>query len=130
MASFCTSVSASTSIIVDTPVCVSSKKTEIELTVDPTQNGQTGGKKRTAPRIVRSSVDVWLQYGSLYFLNDEDIECMEVSINDEEGNEVYSECIDIVAEEEAEINVDMLGIGSYTLEVTINGTVYSGSFNL
>ena len=53
-----------------------------------------------------------------------------MSIIDEEGYEVYSECIDIFAGEESEINVNMLNLGSYTLEVTIDGIVYSGSFNL
>ena len=132
MALFNLPVTAST-LTTEAPVCnyeESYDRVDIDLVNGPTQNGKTGGRKRAMPRIRRASVDAWLQFGSLHFLNDEDIENMEVSIIDEEGYEVYSECIDIFAGEESEINVNMLNLGSYTLEVTIDGIVYSGSFNL
>lgn len=134
MAAFNLPVNANASTS-EVPVCSvadnNSDKTEIELTKSQNKPVDSGsGKKRSMPRIVRASVDAWLQYGSLHFLNDEDIENIEVSIIDEEGYEVYSECIDIFAGEESEINVNMLNLGSYTLEVTIDGIVYSGSFNL
>ena len=133
MALFNLPVTASTSTT-EAPVCnyeESYDRVDIDLVNGPTQSGGgIGGKKRAMPRIRRASVDAWLQYGTLHFQNDEDIENIEVSIIDEEGYEVYSECIDIFAGEESEINVNMLNLGSYTLEVTIDGIVYSGSFNL
>ena len=133
MALFNLPVTASTSTT-EAPVCSvtesSSDKTDIDLVSNPGYPGYNGGKKRAMPRIRRASVDAWLQYGTLHFQNDEDIENIEVSIIDEEGYEVYSVCINIFAGEESEINVNMLNLGSYTLEVTIDGIVYSGSFNL
>jgi len=133
MALFNLTISANTSTF-ESPVCgiadSNSDKTEVELVDKPEYTGGIGGRKRSMPHIRRASVDAWLQYGSLHFLNDEDIENMEVSIIDAEGNEMYFDYIDILAGEEAEINVNMLNSGSYTLEVTINGTVYSGCFNL
>lgn len=129
MALFNLTISANASTF-ESPVCSISDKTEVELVDNPEYTGGIGGRKRSMPHIRRASVDAWLQYGSLHFLNDEDIENMEVSIIDAEGNEMYFDYIDILAGEEAEINVNMLNSGSYTLEVTINGTVYSGCFNL
>ena len=133
MALFNLPISANTSTS-EATVCdvadSNSDKTEVELVADQNQSYPGKGARRINARIRRASVDAWLQYGSLHFLNDEDIEDMEVSIIDEEGNEMYFDYIDILAGEEAEMNDNMLNSGSYTLEVTINGTVYSGCFNL
>ena len=105
------------------------EKKEIVLT-SSTDKPTNGGRKKSNPKIISPSVEVWIQNGSLFFYDHADIMDMKVVISDENDVVVYSVYVDVFAREDVEINLDGLNCDSYILSVTINGVVYSGWFDI
>ena len=84
--------------------------------------------KGLIPRITYSTVEAWFVDGFLCFDNGEDVNDVEVSIYDEEGENVSSSIIDILVDEYNMLDISFLPSGYYTLNVTINGVDYYGFF--
>ena len=104
-------------------------KTVILLT-SSTGKSTNDGRKKSNPKIISPSVEVWIQNGSLFFYDHTDIMDMKVVISDENDVVVYSDYVNVFAGEDVEINLDGLNCDSYILSVTINGVVYSGWFDI
>ncbi|MBO4663787.1 MAG: DUF3244 domain-containing protein [Bacteroidaceae bacterium] len=86
--------------------------------------------KSLIPRFVPSPVDAWLADGYLYFNNDEEIYDVEVSIFNEDGENISSSIIDVFADSPNMIDISFLSSGYYTLNVTINGVEYYAYFDM
>lgn len=111
--------------------CNENSKDALRVALMKTQSyAAKGGFRKARAAVVYSSIEAYISNGILYMSNDENMENVNVTIENEVGNIVLNTSVDINIDTPTEINIGYFMEGTYIMYVTIDGEQYQGTFEL